>query len=189
MSYVDVLYIYAIARAGYIPQLFSLRLPNPEVIYELLAKADGKAIIYEPELADTVSNCPCPAYSAGDLRNVDIGDAPVPPMPRPSSADDIAMIFHTSGSTSGRPKLLPCNYKWLDAMVDKSARTSRPLRKDGQDVTVAMYVPSSPSPPCRRNSNDPYSFSTSGEACVTSGRRTCSSRPSRMARARSSHGL
>ena len=46
-----------------------------------------------------------------------------------------------------------------------------------------------PSPPCRRNSNDPYSFSTSGEACVTSGRRTCSSRPSRMARARSSHGL
>ena len=143
MSYVDVLYIYAIARAGYIPQLFSLRLPNPEVIYELLAKADGKAIIYEPELADTVSNCPCPAYSAGDLRNVDIGDAPVPPMPRPSSADDIAMIFHTSGSTSGRPKLLPCNYKWLDAMVDKSARTSRPLRKNGQDVTVAMYVPSS----------------------------------------------
>ena len=54
MSYVDVLYIYAIARAGYIPQLFSLRLPNPEVIYELLTKADGKAIIYEPELADTV---------------------------------------------------------------------------------------------------------------------------------------
>ena len=147
MSYVDVLYIYAIARAGYIPQLFSLRLPNPDVIYELLEKANGKAIIYEPELAGTVSNCPYASYSAVDLRNVDIGGAPVPPMPQPSSADDIAMIFHTSGSTSGRPKLLPCTYKWLDAMVDKSARTSRPLRKDSQDVTVAMYVRSFPSAP------------------------------------------
>ncbi|KAI1784535.1 acetyl-CoA synthetase-like protein [Ganoderma leucocontextum] len=138
MSYVDVLYIYAIARAGYIPQFFSLRLPNPDVIYELLEMANGKAIIYEPELSGMVSNCPCPSYSAVDLRNVDIGDAPVPPMPHPSSGDDIAMIFHTSGSTSGRPKLLPCNYKWLDAMVHKSARTSRPLRKDRQDVAVAI---------------------------------------------------
>ncbi|TBU34338.1 acetyl-CoA synthetase-like protein [Dichomitus squalens] len=138
MSYVDVLYIYGIARAGYIPQLFSLRMPNPDVIYELLEKADGKAIIYEPELSDMLSNCPRPSYSAIDLRDVDISDALVPPMPHPTSTDDISMIFHTSGSTSGRPKLLPCTFKWLNAMVDKSARTSRPLRKDGQDVTVAM---------------------------------------------------
>ena len=44
MSYVDILYIYAIARAGYIPQLFSLRLPNPDVVYELLEKAKGLSI-------------------------------------------------------------------------------------------------------------------------------------------------
>ena len=138
MSYVDILYIYGIARAGYIPQLFSLRLPNPDVIYELLEKADGKAMIYEPELAHMLANCPRPSYSAIDLRDIDIGDAPVPPLPQPTNAEDICMIFHTSGSTSGRPKLLPCTYKWLDAIVDKSARTSRPLRKDGQDVTVAM---------------------------------------------------
>ena len=138
MSYVDVLYIYAIARAGYIPQLFSLRLPNPDVIYELLQKAAGKAIIYEPELASMLGTCPCPAYSAVDLRGVDIDRAFLPPLPQPTSADDIVMIFHTSGSTSGRPKLLPCNYKWLDAMVRKSATVSRPLRQKGQDVTVAM---------------------------------------------------
>ncbi|KAI0754380.1 acetyl-CoA synthetase-like protein [Daedaleopsis nitida] len=138
MSYVDILYIYAIARAGYIPQLFSLRLPNPDVIYELLEKADGKAMVYEPELASMLADCPCPAYSAVDLRSVDIGSAVLPPLPQPTSADDIVMIFHTSGSTSGRPKLLPCNYKWLDAMVRKSAKVSPPLRQDGQDVTVAM---------------------------------------------------
>ncbi|KAI0370589.1 acetyl-CoA synthetase-like protein [Pilatotrama ljubarskyi] len=138
MSYVDVLYIYAIARAGYIPQLFSLRLPNPDVIYELLERADAKAIIYEPTLADILSDCPYPAYSADDLRGVDVGNATLPPMPEPASPEDIAMIFHTSGSTSGRPKLLRCNYKWLDNMVSKSATVSRPLRATGQDVTVAM---------------------------------------------------
>lgn len=138
MSYVDILYIYAIARAGYIPQLFSLRLPNPDVIYELLEKANGRAMIYEPDLASMLSTCPCPAYSAVDLRGVDVDSAFLPPVPHPTGADDIVMIFHTSGSTSGRPKLLPCNYKWLDAMVRKSATVSRPLRKTGQDVTVAM---------------------------------------------------
>ncbi|KAI0631271.1 acetyl-CoA synthetase-like protein [Trametes polyzona] len=137
MSYVDVLYIYAIARAGYIPQLFSLRLPNPDVIYELLERANAKAIIYEPSLADVLSNCPYPAYSAEDLRDVAVGDAVLPPLFTPSP-EDVAMIFHTSGSTSGRPKLLPCNYKWLDNMISKSATVSRPLRKTGQDVTVAM---------------------------------------------------
>ena len=138
MSYVDVLYIYGLARAGYIPQMFSLRLPNPDVIYELLERADAKALIYEPALADIVSNSPYPALSAIDLREVSIEDAVLPPMPEPASPDDIAIIFHTSGSTSGQPKLLRCDFKWLDNMVSKSATVSRPLRKDGQDVTVAM---------------------------------------------------
>ncbi|TFK86848.1 acetyl-CoA synthetase-like protein [Polyporus arcularius HHB13444] len=138
MSYVDILYIYAIAWADYIPQFFSLRMPNPDVIYELLENAHGRAIIYEPELASMLSTCPCPAYSAADLRGVDIDSSFLPPVPPPRDADDIAMIFHTSGSTSGRPKLLPCNYKWLDAMVRKSAKVSPPLRQTGQDVTVAM---------------------------------------------------
>ncbi|CDO70986.1 hypothetical protein BN946_scf184830.g18 [Trametes cinnabarina] len=138
MSYVDVLYIYGIARAGYIPQLFSLRLPNPDVVYELLKRANAKAIIYEPFLADVLSNCPYPAFGAVDLRDIDVGQASLPPMPEPASPKDIAVIFHTSGSTSGQPKLLPCDFKWLDNMVAKSATVSRPLRKTGQDVTVAM---------------------------------------------------
>ena len=62
MTYVDILYIYAIARAGYIPQLFSLRLPNPDVIYELLERAEGKAMVYEPELENMLAGCPVPAY-------------------------------------------------------------------------------------------------------------------------------
>lgn len=138
MSYVDVLYIYAIARAGYVPQLFSLRLPNPDVIYELLKRAEGKAIIYEPELSEMLSACPVHAYRAVDLRDVHLDDPTLPPLPAPASGDEIAMIFHTSGSTSGQPKVLRCNYKWLDAMVRKSAGVSRPLRTTEQDVTVAM---------------------------------------------------
>ncbi|KAH9941837.1 acetyl-CoA synthetase-like protein [Epithele typhae] len=137
MSYVDILYIYSLARAGFVPQLFSLRLPNPDVIYELLAKAGGKAMVYEPELEPMLATCPVPSYRADDLRDAPVDLASLPPLYEPASADEIAMIFHTSGSTSGRPKLLPCDYKWLDAMVHKSAWVSPPLRAP-QDVTVAM---------------------------------------------------
>lgn len=185
MSYVDVLYIYGLARAGYIPQMFSLRLPNPDVIYELLKRADAKALIYEPSLADIVTDCPYPSLSAVDLRDVDLGDATLPPMPEPASPEDIAIIFHTSGSTSGQPKLLPCNFKWLDNMVAKSATVSRPLRKSGQDVTVAMWVYEL----FYHFMAETDEAAPSGEACAILARPSCSCLPSKTARALSSPGL
>lgn len=83
-----MLYIYATARAGYIPQLFSLRVPNPDIIYELLKKSDGRAMIYDPELASVLSACPCPSYSAVDLRGgVTWISVTLKPPPVPGSTD------------------------------------------------------------------------------------------------------
>ncbi|KAI0652204.1 acetyl-CoA synthetase-like protein [Trametes meyenii] len=138
MTYLDALHIYGIARAGYIPQLFSLRLPNPEVIYELLQRAGAQALVFEPAFGSIVTDCPIPAEIAVDVRDIDVEDAPLPALWVPSRGDEIVMIFHTSGSTSGSPKLVPCTAGWVNATVSKSGHVTRPRNPNRQDVTVWM---------------------------------------------------
>ncbi|KAF9452669.1 acetyl-CoA synthetase-like protein [Macrolepiota fuliginosa MF-IS2] len=136
-TYTDLLHIYGLSRAGYIPQLFSLRLPSPEVIYELLARAEAKALVYEPAFAATCADCPVPAHLAVGSDCIPESSTPLSPLP-PVTEDDVAFIFHTSGSTSGSPKLVPCNYRWITAAKTKSFQVSAPRNKNRQDVTVWM---------------------------------------------------
>lgn len=138
MTYVNVLQIYGMSRAGYIPQLFSLRLPNPAVIYELLAKAGARALVYEPSFGVDLSECLLPIYAADAIGDSDVEGVDLPDMPRAVSEDQCAFIFHTSGSTSGSPKLVPCSYQWLDAIVSKTRHVGRPKSAAKQDVTVWM---------------------------------------------------
>lgn len=136
MTYLDVLCIYGILRAGYIPQLFSLRLPNPEVIYELIHKGDAKALIYDRSLAANISSCPVPVHDAVPSSLADLDSVPLPELTSRRHDEDIAIIFHTSGSTSGSPKLVRCNWKWVDAVVRKAHFASKPKTPGKLDVTV-----------------------------------------------------
>ncbi|KAJ7492516.1 hypothetical protein FB451DRAFT_1218614 [Mycena latifolia] len=136
-TYNDVLQIYGMSRAGYVPQLFSLRLPNPEVIYELLSKANAKALVYESAFASVLRDCPVPSHLAVDVENIDLTEYPLPEL-RQSQPEDIAFFFHTSGSSGGSPKLVPCSHRWLDATVMKSNQTCVPQNPERQDVTVWM---------------------------------------------------
>ncbi|KAG6849864.1 hypothetical protein H0H93_004213 [Arthromyces matolae] len=117
-SYADVLHIYGISRAGYTPQLFSLRLPNPTVIYELLQRANAKALVHEDSFMSGLTECPVPTYLAAPAEVVDANVV----LPTLTEVDEFetAFIFHTSGSTSGSPKLVRCNYRWLNCAVRKS---------------------------------------------------------------------
>jgi len=126
-------------RAGYIPQMFSLRLPNPIVIFELLQKAGARALVREPSFHVDLSGCPVLNYSATQVREQDVADVALPPLRTDYSASDLVFIFHTSGSTSGSPKLVPCNRQWLDNIVAKSKQLAQVRSTQGQDVTVAMY--------------------------------------------------
>ncbi|EMD42192.1 hypothetical protein CERSUDRAFT_129647 [Gelatoporia subvermispora B] len=141
MAYVDCLHIYAVARAGYIPQLFSLRLPNPDMIYELLARSNGKAIIYDLSYENLVASSPVPIYPAIDARTCRVPDISLPPLRSLVSGSDTLMIFHTSGSTSGSPKLVPLTYSWWDHAIAKGWQVMKPKNhhnKERQDVTVWM---------------------------------------------------
>lgn len=136
-SYADVLHIYGISRAGYIPQLFSLRLPNPDVIYELLRKANAQAILYDPSFESVLKNCPVPSHLAFQTDIIENVEESLPSI-WDSQEDNIAFYFHTSGSTSGSPKLVPMSFRWLNSVVVKSHHISMPQNPDRQDVTTAM---------------------------------------------------
>jgi acyl-CoA synthetase (AMP-forming)/AMP-acid ligase II len=137
MTYNDVLHIYGMSRAGYIPQLFSLRLPNPTVIFELLSKAGAKALVYDSSFASILSNSPVPTHLALAMDKMDGLGGPLPEMPV-YRGDQLVFVMHTSGSTSGSPKLVPCNATWLDAIVDKAYQIGRPQDTTRQDVCVWM---------------------------------------------------
>jgi hypothetical protein len=138
MTYNDVLHIYGMSRAGYIPQLFSLRLPNPAVIFELLLKANAKALVYDASFASILLNSPVPTHLALNIDKVDGLAEPLPEMPTVEHNDQTVFVLHTSGSTSGSPKLVPCSATWLDAIVDKAYQVGRPRDKARQDVCVWM---------------------------------------------------
>lgn len=137
--YTDVLHIYGLSRAGYIPQLFSIRLPNPIVIYELLCRAGARALVYDVSFSNILGDCPVPTHLASDVRGLDLRGVPLPPI-LSVTQEDIGFIFHTSGSTSGSPKLVLCRYRWLLNVVEKSYLMCRPRNPHRQDVTVFMYA-------------------------------------------------
>lgn len=136
-SYSDVLQIYGLSRAGYIPQLFSLRLPSAEVVCELLHRAEAQALIFDPSYQHLVSVCTLPIYPALNVTDSrrSIYEAPVTLRHDPK---DFVFIFHTSGSTSGSPKLVPCDYQWLESTVKKSRVMLEPTSRQRQDVIAWM---------------------------------------------------
>ena len=140
MTYADVLHIYGMSRAGYVPQLFSLRLPCPTVVFELLQKANAKALVYDASYASILPENPLPTHLALDINEVDARDDPLPQTPVAKSEQQTVLLMHTSGSTSGSPKLVRCNAKWLDAIVRKSYHVGQPTNPQRQDVCTWMYV-------------------------------------------------
>ncbi|GBE81642.1 acetyl-CoA synthetase-like protein [Sparassis crispa] len=140
-EYTDVLHIFGVARAGFVPQALSLLLPNPGAAYELLSQTNAHALIIDPSFASMSTNCPIPVHIA--VRDIhamvmDVDDIALPPVHKASAAEDIAMIFHTSGSSSRRPKLVPCSYRWLDALIAKTKQGGITYDPRKQDVTAWM---------------------------------------------------
>ncbi|KAK7445745.1 hypothetical protein VKT23_014740 [Stygiomarasmius scandens] len=137
-TYADALHIYGISRAGYIPQLFSLRLPNPDVILELLQKSNARALVCDTPGSITGKSS-TPVHSAISLTDLVIENEPLPTPPVVQD-EDWAFLFHTSGSTSGSPKLVPCSYRWLDAVVRKSYQTCRPVNPNSNTRDVTTWL-------------------------------------------------
>ena len=138
VTYADVLHIYGISRAGYVPQMSTFYLPNPIVIYELLQKAGARALVCEPSFGVDLSGCPVLTYPAIRVPEQYVTDVILPPPRTDYSASDLVLILHTSGSTGGSPKLVPCNRRWIDNIVVKAKQMAQVRSNRGQDVSVAV---------------------------------------------------
>ncbi|KAH7130985.1 hypothetical protein EDB81DRAFT_845602 [Dactylonectria macrodidyma] len=137
-DYLDLVHIWGVARAGFVPQLVSLRMTDPSVTYELLHRANAVALIHDPGFGSFIVNSPLPVWPAEDVLSLDHADLPLPDLWTPSHAEEVAAIYHTSGSTSGIPKLVPITAKWLDHSIGKMPhflREGRAAQK--QDIIVS----------------------------------------------------
>ncbi|KAF8511233.1 hypothetical protein JB92DRAFT_3118229 [Gautieria morchelliformis] len=139
-TYSDVITIFAISRAGFIPQMFGFELPNTRIVYELLAKGAGKAIVHDPAkttlLRESGTTLPC--YVATDyttISDADIADFPLPDLPV-AKPDDYLFIYHSSGSVSGMPKVVPQTNQWLETVQHKSRDAFCSGDFDTQDVFI-----------------------------------------------------
>ncbi|KAJ7246935.1 putative amp-CoA ligase [Mycena rebaudengoi] len=116
-KYEDAINIMGLSAAGFIPQLFSVVFPNPDVIWDLLKASGAKALIFDAQFTSQCVSAPVPVFPAGTRAMFDSGiDAGI--NVAEAAATDNALIVHSSGTTSGSPKLIPLRHGWVFAMMD-----------------------------------------------------------------------
>ncbi|KAF9021018.1 acetyl-CoA synthetase-like protein [Hymenopellis radicata] len=132
-SYTDLIHLYSICLAGYVPQVFSVSFAGVAVVNDLLAACDGKALLYDPSFIDVISSISVPSLVVPAFDA--LADKPfgaIPPLPEVNE-HDTAMIFHTSGTTSGKPKPVKESHIWLHAQA-RVVRSAWIGSFDTQDV-------------------------------------------------------
>ncbi|KAL5584095.1 hypothetical protein FOVSG1_015446 [Fusarium oxysporum f. sp. vasinfectum] len=136
-TYLDLLHIWGISRAGYVPQLISAHLTSNTVVGELLNEAKAKGVIHDPAITPSVGE-KVPAFPAIDFLDLNIEQYPLAEVSSPTSGEEIVFILHSSGSTSGKPKLVPETARWLDCNIRKAQHfTFRPPGAEAQETIVA----------------------------------------------------
>lgn len=140
-TYTDAVLIYGISRAGFVPQLISIRLPNSAIVSELLIRSKAAALIYHDAFSSNQFSCSISHCATADTNIIppDESDELLPPQ-RMHSRNDLAIIFHTSGSTSGSPSLIKCTAGWLSSIAKKAAAVASPTTLSYRDTTVWMYA-------------------------------------------------
>lgn len=114
-------------------------MTDPSVAHELLTAAGAAALVHDPCLAFVLQDSTIPTFSAnGLLSKFESKLTPVGPLPKMMDGDQILMIYHTSGSTSGAPKLVPITDRWMECLIEKFSSLSEFLPLPRTMVKVAM---------------------------------------------------
>ncbi|KAJ7141587.1 putative amp-CoA ligase [Mycena filopes] len=134
-KYDDVVNIMGLSAAGFIPQLFSVVFPNPEVIWDLLSASGAKALIFDGQFASQSASAPVVTFPATLFPEFDSNINPVIDIAS-ADVDDTALIVHTSGTTSGAPRFIPLRHGWVFAMMEfKFTGALRLGVFEGPDIT------------------------------------------------------
>lgn len=88
------------------------------MINELLSLRGGKALVFDEQFSGEIHKFSIPSHAIPEFTSITTKPKrPLDDLPR-AEDDDIAMIFHTSGTTSGRPKPVPETHRWLKCQAD-----------------------------------------------------------------------
>ncbi|KAJ6575509.1 acetyl-CoA synthetase-like protein [Mycena sp. CBHHK59/15] len=114
-QYTDLVHLYALSRAGFVPQIFSQKFTAQglAVISDLLSVCDGKALIYDASFEKAVQELGLPSFVTPTLETLVAPHPEMLPQLPDVNPTDTAMIFHTSGTTSGKPKPVPQSHQWF----------------------------------------------------------------------------
>ncbi|KAF5686192.1 acetyl synthetase [Fusarium denticulatum] len=137
ITYLDLLHIWGISRAGCVPQLISAHLTSNTVVSELLSESKAKGLIHDAAIAVSVGEDVF-TFPAVDFLGLAVEESPLAEIISPTSGEEIVFILHSSGSTSGKPKLVPATTRWLDCNIRKAQHfTFRDPAAEYQETVVA----------------------------------------------------
>ncbi|KAJ6471759.1 acetyl-CoA synthetase-like protein [Mycena vitilis] len=133
-NYADLVHLYALSRAGFVPQIFSQRFSAQglAVIRDLLTACDAKVLIYDPSFESAVEELDLATVVTPALETL-LAPRTLPLLPEVGPTDT-AMIFHTSGTTSGKPKPVPESHRWFKMQSEQWREICQALPFEGQDL-------------------------------------------------------
>jgi acyl-coenzyme A synthetase/AMP-(fatty) acid ligase len=94
-----------------------MSIQGKPVISDLLAKTEGKALVYAKPFFEYTPGFKVPCLEYPEAPALAATSSPLPPLPD-VKATDPAMVFHTSGTTSGMPKPVPETHDWLRCQAE-----------------------------------------------------------------------
>ena len=102
---------FGLSAAGFTPLLCCLAYSQSSAIFELLTKSGAEALVVDTRLPGMpdLSGCPVEVVdiASSDTVTSEVAFESLAPPPYAEVKDDIALIFHSSSSTSNVPKLIP----------------------------------------------------------------------------------
>jgi acyl-CoA synthetase (AMP-forming)/AMP-acid ligase II len=135
MRYQDVLHVFGVSRAGYIPVLLHFhRNPSETLIVDLLRRTNSLALISDVPL----NTLRIPVYLNSDLRRVGVPTESWLPRIEELVSDPnaVAFVLYTAGTTMGSPKLVPYTHMTIDSIMRSAQLIAAPASSRRQDTYV-----------------------------------------------------
>ncbi|KAH9917682.1 acetyl-CoA synthetase-like protein [Epithele typhae] len=127
----------ALSALGFVPQFFGGYFPSADSVLLLLERGGGKALVVDPSLAAPFAEHPStvPRFSPLAPAELDTLAAARPldewafGADRAVRLDDVAILFHSSGTTAGLPKIIPNTFRMLRSVLEhKFSKEQLPSR-------------------------------------------------------------
>ncbi|KAI0917488.1 hypothetical protein AcW1_007324 [Taiwanofungus camphoratus] len=140
-KYEDTLDILGVSAAGYVPQLFSVVCGSEDVVWGLLRRSGVKGLVFDNSFSSVITSSPVPTYPSLLLTDIQgfTGAGDVMSHLPAVLAGNAVIIVHSSGTTSGNPKLISTTHSLLMSFMDNKYPSRLKQRSfEGQDVINSL---------------------------------------------------